>query len=81
MKLVPGTIYEGVAEQILPFGVVMKFEDNSTHLVHISNIADKYIKNIEDEVKIGMAYDMIAIVGKTKPVELSMKESDFAAVD
>lgn len=51
-----GEIYEGEVSQILDFGFVVKFKVGATEqsgLVHISNIADKRIDNIEDYVKIG----------------------------
>lgn len=51
MQLEPGTIIEGKVTGITPFGAFVSFGDGKTGLVHISEIALEYVKNISDHVK------------------------------
>ena len=51
MALEPGTIIEGKVTGITQFGVFISFGEGKTGLVHISEIAPEYVKNIRDHVK------------------------------
>lgn len=51
MQLEPGTIIEGKVTGIMPFGAFVSFGDGKTGLVHISEIALEYVKNIRDHLK------------------------------
>ncbi len=51
MQLEPGTIIEGKVTGITPFGAFVSFGDGKTGLVHISEIALEYVKNIHDHLK------------------------------
>ncbi len=48
-----GEILEGKVSNIMPFGAFVSLPDNKTGLVHISEVAIDYIKNIEERLKIG----------------------------
>jgi polyribonucleotide nucleotidyltransferase len=48
-----GEIVSGKVIKILPFGAILELVPQKTALLHISEIADKKIENIEDEVKVG----------------------------
>ena len=48
-----GEIVRGKVIKILPFGAVLELAPQKTVLLHISEIANKKIENIEDEIKIG----------------------------
>ena len=48
-----GEIVGGKVIKILPFGAVLELAPQKTALLHISEIADKKIENIENEIKIG----------------------------
>ncbi len=48
-----GELVEGEVIKILPFGAILSLGGNKTALLHISEIANKRITNIEDEIKIG----------------------------
>lgn len=54
-----GEILKGKVVKILPFGAVLEIAPQRTALLHISEIADKKIENIEDEVKIGEELDIL----------------------
>ena len=51
MALEPGTIIEGKVTGITQFGAFISFGEGKTGLVHISEIAPEYGKNIRDHVK------------------------------
>lgn len=76
MRLVIGDVYTCKAKEILKFGAIMEFEDGSTQLLHISNIAEGFIKNIEDYITVGETYKVLAIKGAHHPVEITMKGVD-----
>jgi polyribonucleotide nucleotidyltransferase len=48
-----GEVVKGKVIKILPFGAVLELAPNRTALLHISEIADRKIEKIEEEVKIG----------------------------
>lgn len=51
MQLEPGTIIEGKVTGITSFGAFVSFGDGKTGLVHISEIALDYVKDIHDHLK------------------------------
>ncbi len=51
MILEPGTIIEGKVTGVTPFGAFISFGEGKTGLVHISEVALEYVKNINDHVK------------------------------
>ena len=51
MALEVGAIVEGVVTGVTNFGAFVTLPDGSTGLVHISEIADEYVKDINDYVK------------------------------
>ena len=51
MTLEVGAIIEGVVTGITNFGAFVSLPDGKTGLVHISEIADAYVKDINDYVK------------------------------
>ncbi len=50
---VPGSIYTGRVTRIEPYGAFVEFLPNKEGLVHISQLSDRRIENIEDEISIG----------------------------
>ncbi|GIW67329.1 MAG: polyribonucleotide nucleotidyltransferase [Candidatus Parcubacteria bacterium] len=48
-----GEIVKGKVIKILPFGAILELAPQKTALLHISEIADKKIESIENEIKIG----------------------------
>lgn len=51
-----GDIVEGVVTKIVPYGAFVILPDNSTGLIHISEIANTYIRNINRYLHIGSPY-------------------------
>ena len=48
-----GELVKGKVIKIVPFGAILELAPNRTALLHISEIANKKIENIENEIKIG----------------------------
>lgn len=48
-----GNIYEGRVIRLAKFGAFVALPDGQTGLVHISEVADEYVKNIEKHLSIG----------------------------
>lgn len=51
MSLEVGSIVEGLVTGITNFGVFIKLPGGETGLVHISEVADTYVKDINDYIK------------------------------
>lgn len=51
-------IIEGTIIAIRPFGAIMIFDDESLGLLHISEIANTFIRNINRYLKIGKTYQV-----------------------
>ncbi len=71
MKLEAGKTYEVKVIKIIPVGAVVKMEDNTTELVHISNIADCYVAEVADFVDVDKVYTATCREGKNRPLELT----------
>lgn len=58
MKYEVGQLVTGVVYTVKPYALFLKFEDGATGLLHISEISDSFIKDIErfgttgDEIKV-----------------------------
>lgn len=76
MDLSPGDIVEGVVTKVAKFGAFVDLEDGKSGLVHISEIADTFVKDINnhivegDEVKV----KVLSIDEKGK-IALSIKDA------
>lgn len=76
MRLTYGQKYVGEAIEVKPYGAVLKLEDGSTHLLHISNISEDFVKDINDFIVVGNYYEVTAVPGSVKKVELTLKDVD-----
>jgi len=50
MPLEEGKIYDGVVTSIAAFGAFVQLPEGKSGLVHISEIADSYVKDIKDHI-------------------------------
>lgn len=73
MKIKLGEEYEVTVERIIKCGCVVRMKDNSTQLIHISQISDKFVKDINDFVHIGDKYVATAVQPTGLPLQLSIK--------
>ncbi len=51
MSIAIGTILEGTVTGITPFGAFIELPGGVTGLVHISEVADAYVKDVKDYLK------------------------------
>lgn len=71
-----GDIVKGKVIKILPFGAIVELAPQKTALLHISEIADKKIENIEDEIKIGENYNlMVKKISEEGRIYVSLKDA------
>lgn len=61
MKYEINQIIEGTIINIRPFGAIMIFDDESKGLLHISQVAKTFIRNINRYLKIGKTYQVKVI--------------------
>ena len=73
MELTKGMTYSCKVVSIVNAGAVVELEDSSTCLIHLSNIAAGYVKSASDFVEVGKNYQAKCVIGKAKPLELSLK--------
>lgn len=52
-KFKEGDIIEGRVTGIESYGIFLSFDDGSSGLVHISEISNDFVRNVEDFAKIG----------------------------
>lgn len=61
MNIEPNSEYEVEVIRIVKSGVIVKLEDSSTELIHISNLSNRFVSKIEDVVSVG---DKLKAYGK-----------------
>lgn len=70
-----GDVVEGVVQKILPFGAIIKFNENLEGLLHVKEASHFYIKNVYEVAKVGqkLKLKIIAIDLDNNKVSLSLK--------
>lgn len=70
-----GEIIKGKVIKILPFGAIIELAPQKTALLHISEIADKRVENIENEIKIGEERDfLVKSISEDGKIYLSLRD-------
>ena len=76
MGLEPGNIIEGKVTGITQFGAFVTMEDGKTGLIHISEVALKYVKDIKEHLKEGDTVKAkILSIDKSGKISLSVKQA------
>jgi polyribonucleotide nucleotidyltransferase len=71
-----GEIVSGKVIKILSFGAILELVPQKTALLHISEIADKKIENIEDEVKVGEKLNvLVKQISEDGRIYVSLKDA------
>lgn len=75
MRYKIGDVITVLITSIVPYGVFVKVDDEYTGLIHISEISDSYIKNIEAYFKSekSLKVKIIGVDNDKKHLSLSMK--------
>ena len=76
MSIEVGSKLQGKVTGITKFGAFVELPDRSTGLVHISEVADNYVKDINDHLKVGDQVEVKVInVEKDGKIGLSIKKA------
>ncbi len=79
MNLEPGMIIEGKVTGVTPFGAFISFGEKKTGLVHISEIALEYVKDINNHVKENdIVKAKILTIDQNGKISLSIKQAILA---
>lgn len=78
-KYKQGEIIKGVVSGIEKYGVFVKLENNYNGLIHISELSDSYVRNVEDYAIIGtdIYAEIIAIDDYQQQIKLSIKNLTY----
>lgn len=76
MSIEVGSKLQGKVTGITNFGAFVELPEGSTGLVHISEVADNYVKDINDHLKVGDQVEVKVInVEKDGKIGLSIKKA------
>jgi S1 RNA binding domain protein len=76
MSIEVGSKLQGKVTGITNFGAFVELPDGSTGLVHISEVADNYVKDINEHLKVGDQVEVKVInVEKDGKIGLSIKKA------
>ena len=76
-----GRIYTAKVKRIMAFGAFCEIAPRKEGLVHVSELADKFVKNVEEVVKIGDEIKVKVIgVDELGRINLSKKQADKEAL-
>ena len=76
-KIEAGSVVEGKVVRIKPFGAIVQLEDGGQGLVHISQIANGFVQDINDHVTIGdtVKVKVMSIDEENKKIALSIRDA------
>jgi S1 RNA binding domain protein len=76
MSLEVGSIVEGIVTGITDFGAFVEVEKGKTGLVHISEVAEDYVKDIKNYLKRGQKIKVKVLnIDKDGKISLSIKQA------
>ena len=77
-KINVGDIVKGQVTGVTKYGVFMSFEDEYSGLVHISEVSNKYVKDLKEKFMVGdiIRAKVIEIDNDKNHLKLSIKEID-----
>jgi len=80
MALKIGSIASGKVQSVMPFGAFVSLPENKSGLVHISEITNEYIENINDYIKVGETVSVKVLdIDKSGKISLSIKKAKTAS--
>jgi S1 RNA binding domain protein len=74
-NIVPGNIVEGKVQGITKFGAFIELSGGMVGLVHISEIADTYVKDVKDFIHEGDSVKVKVLNVAGKKIGLSIKQA------
>lgn len=76
MELNIGSVYPGKVTGITKFGVFVELEKGTTGLVHISEVSNGFVNDLNDFVKIGDAVNVKVLSIDGNKISLSIKRAE-----
>jgi S1 RNA binding domain protein len=77
MPLAPGDVVEGKVAKLVKFGVIVELPEGRSGLVHISEIADRYVRDVADYFEEGDAVRVKVLGTDDKGrLQLSAKQAE-----
>ncbi len=75
-EIEPGTIYKGKITRFMNFGAFCEIQPGKQGLIHVSEVTDKFIKDVSTELKIGQEV-MVKVIGIDAQgrINLSIKQA------
>lgn len=72
-----GSIVEGKVIRIKPFGAIVQLENGTQGLVHISQIANSFVQDINDHLKVDdvVKVKILSIDETTRKISLSIRDA------
>ena len=75
MQAEVGAILEGKVTGLTDFGAFIELENGSTGMVHISEVASTYVKNIRDHLEVNQQVKVkVLSIGENGRINLSIKK-------
>ena len=76
-KIETGSVVEGKVVRIKPFGAIVQLEGGAQGLVHISQIANGFVQDINDHVAVGdtVKVKVMSVDEENKKIALSIREA------
>ena len=75
MQVEVGSILEAKVTGITKFGAFVKFENDQTAMVHISEIANTFVEDVHDHLQTGQAVKVLVLSAENGRVNLSIKKA------
>lgn len=72
--IVPGSIFEGTVESLMPYGAFVQMDNGLTGLVHISKICMKRIKKPSEVLSVGQKVKVKVLEVKDGKIRLSIRD-------
>lgn len=72
--IVPGSIFEGTVESLMPYGAFVQMDNGLTGLVHISKISMKRIKKPSEVLSVGQKVKVKVLEVKDGKISLSIRD-------
>lgn len=79
MKYIEGKIVKGHVTGIESYGIFVSFDEYYTGLIHISEISDNFVRNINDYVEIGetIKTKILEVDNMNFQLKLSIKDINY----
>ena len=73
--LAPGMVLSGTVRNVIDFGAFVDIGVHQDGLVHISEIAERYVKHPSDVLKVGDIVKVVVLKVEGKRISLSIKQA------